>query len=805
MSRARPLEGGVWRAARAVVAALALLPALAAHAQVDAQTLAALDAARAEAMREYTSPLVAAAAYWRLERMREPLFESGDPRAAIWLADAAEDALTIGLALDDCGVRALLGVANPQELQRATDLLHRTLVWTQRADELARNELAQGVLTAELATRLDGVERAQRIPLLRSVAAVWAAQTGAIPARDAPAVLDAAVTRLRGLLPNLHGPAHTMATLAAGMGLAQLGRAEDARGLLRPLLVKAGTAGAGGARAGAQPEPGVRVLAAAALARAGDGDPAAQRRALAATRARLAPELDDHWRLLLGDAEFRLWQIHQEQTQERTPSTANAGERDSVPPWQGWLDALEACTPVRRSGVRQAVLERIAQWLPDDPAPVPRLARAMCRLRDPESRQEAADELAELLQVHGDGTNALHRAEEFPPSLRMAAEFELGRAELNLGRARSGAVRLLRFAKEHGADPSSRSAIETTVLAARALGDPALLSTALATAVELFPDHPEHGAWRVEATALALSPDAAALVERQSAPRRYAHAIEAMERAKRTGVRDPALMADLVAAAAEAANEMNHAHDALSLLDRLTDPAGGGLEGIPPDLRNRLLEERVAALAQAGQSILSDRWVATEHKADPQAIADTCARVLRRQIPTDLAGALIDPPDPALRARIVSMAEAVQQMAPPAPQRDEVILCALLLGQLPDAALPVARRVLVAQGERADTLLALAEALYTGGDQAALAEAMPIYTRLARALPEGTPAWWVAELRRLQILERVNRNTEVIAPRVARLQAAHPDLGGGTLKTAFLALAARHEGARPTPEARREE
>jgi hypothetical protein len=51
----------------------------------------------------------------------------------------------------------------------------------------------------------------------------------------------------------------------------------------------------------------------------------------------------------------------------------------------------------------------------------------------------------------------------------------------------------------------------------------------------------------------------------------------------------------------------------------------------------------------------------------------------------------------------------------------------------------------------------------------------------------------LAELRRLQTLDRVNKNVEIIAPRVARLRAAHPDLGGPALQAQFLALAARHE------------
>jgi hypothetical protein len=60
-------------------------------------------------------------------------------------------------------------------------------------------------------------------------------------------------------------------------------------------------------------------------------------------------------------------------------------------------------------------------------------------------------------------------------------------------------------------------------------------------------------------------------------------------------------------------------------------------------------------------------------------------------------------------------------------------------------------------------------------------------------VPEESPAWWLAQVRRLQILDRVGRSGDAIAPKVARLKAMDPALGGTAFAATLLDLAARHE------------
>jgi hypothetical protein len=177
--------------------------------------------------------------------------------------------------------------------------------------------------------------------------------------------------------------------------------------------------------------------------------------------------------------------------------------------------------------------------------------------------------------------------------------------------------------------------------------------------------------------------------------------------------------------------------------------------------------------------------------ASPDAPADAAARVLRRQLPADLATLVSSPLDERTRSRALALADFVTRSGASSPDRDEVVLRALLAGGLHDSALPIARRLVAARGDRQDALLALAECLWAVSSPAALAEAMPLYDRIARGAAEESPAWWLAQLRRLQILDRVSRSVDAIAPKVQRLRAMDPGLGGPVLAPQFLDLAAR--------------
>lgn len=746
----------------AIVMTLAALVAQAPAPEGIDALAAATEVARTEARRPFTTAAAATAAWTRLERVRAPLLESDDPRCAAWLADAAEDAITLGLAIDGCGVATIVGIPTPEQRERCTALLRDALTWTRAAERSARAAISAGTATPELATRLDSVELAQRIPLIRACAAVLAGWSGALPETDAPAIIESAASRLAAMRGALSGNARTLADACCGLGLARIGRHAEADAVLAPLAANQAA------------EPVFRILAITALAENAAANASGRRRALDALRARYSASLDDDSRLLLGDLDFRLARA----AAADATSTATPGAPGPVPAWRGWLDAVATTPPARRTAVRAAALARIAQHAGSMDDPVVRVARALAASSSSEGRAA--------------GTALLRGALADPAleaGVRTLAMLELGRAELLLGHPSEGATALLEFAQAYPSEPVSRHAIDAAVAAARGTGDSLLFARVLATAVARFPDHPDHAAWRVEQSALVLSSDTA-MESRESPARRAALALDGLDRADRSGVTDPALRADLAIAAADALNDEVRADAALEALDRARPLPGTVL---PEAVRQRMLEERIRALVLATRSIEMDRTVADATAADANGTADAAARVLRRMSAADLGSVAAAAVDEQQIARIARLADATLHLATPTPERDEVLARAFIVARMHDSAQAAARRAIAARGERADLTLALAESLWGIGGDAALAEAFTLYEQVSRAVPEQSPAWWLCQTRRLQILDRVNRSTEAIAPKVARLKAIDPALGGPAFAASMLEVAARHE------------
>jgi len=65
---------------------------------------------------------------------------------------------------------------------------------------------------------------------------------------------------------------------------------------------------------------------------------------------------------------------------------------------------------------------------------------------------------------------------------------------------------------------------------------------------------------------------------------------------------------------------------------------------------------------------------------------------------------------------------------------------------------------------------------------------MRLYRRIAAGSPPESPSWWLAELRQLQILKRVGKDVDRIPPRVERLRAVDPELGGEGIRRQFETL-----------------
>ena len=110
------------------------------------------------------------------------------------------------------------------------------------------------------------------------------------------------------------------------------------------------------------------------------------------------------------------------------------------------------------------------------------------------------------------------------------------------------------------------------------------------------------------------------------------------------------------------------------------------------------------------------------------------------------------------------------------------------------ASLAIYDRLLQLHPSAGSLLAGRAQALFDLGGTERLAESMQIYRRLASAGMQSAPRrWWIAQLRMLQILDSIDRNTEQIAPRIRRLQQQDPELGGADTRRAFEGLLVKHQ------------
>ncbi len=98
------------------------------------------------------------------------------------------------------------------------------------------------------------------------------------------------------------------------------------------------------------------------------------------------------------------------------------------------------------------------------------------------------------------------------------------------------------------------------------------------------------------------------------------------------------------------------------------------------------------------------------------------------------------------------------------------------------------QRLLEKYPDDRELLMGRAECLFAGsGGQEA--EAMAIYKRVSAMGPQdGGSDYWLAQLRTLQILDRVQKNTHRIGPQIVRLRQQDPMLGGERFRRGFDAL-----------------
>lgn len=147
-------------------------------------------------------------------------------------------------------------------------------------------------------------------------------------------------------------------------------------------------------------------------------------------------------------------------------------------------------------------------------------------------------------------------------------------------------------------------------------------------------------------------------------------------------------------------------------------------------------------------------------------------------------------------AEVVNQWRAAQSSPDAVDPLDLSLARSLRLAGLTVRAEALYDQLLDMQPNALDLLFGKAECLMTGED-ARRAEAMQLYKRLIAAgvgeSRQQHDVYWTSQLRMLQILDQMQRNTHQIVPRIRRLQQRDADLGGTYFRRQFEALRARYD------------
>lgn len=502
-----------------------------------------------------------------------------------------------------------------------------------------------------------------------------------------------------------------------------------------------------------------------------------------------------------------------------------------------WLELVERLPRAERDAFVPAILERlrVAGAAIEPPPPLVVLARVEARRA---SREQEGPDPASAAELE----EALRRSEA-GSSTRVLLLRALARASIEDARW-SEAVRLLvELAAGTPDDPLAVPAIDAAVelatnLAATesaeadSLEPRRLAGDVLRTALVTFPRHPRRDAWLLASAGFATTEgrfddaiDSLSLVAADG-PEARAARVQSLETATRA------------AEAAEGRDVARWIDRAEAWLRQLEPWPVDPPERVDPEV-HRSLGVRVA-LARARLHLLADRpaaalvEVATIREvaalSREQAVegvrirlaafdrlgrADEAAAELRRLSETgdaeagELLASRLEVALAAARraegdgdaeraARIGResagpLAEALLAWAdgratPPRTRQLLLVSEGLRRAGRPTPALEVTRRIDPRFGSVREVVIERAECLFASGRLEDLAEAMTLYRRIAASSEEESPAWWLAELRQLQILRRVGRDSHRIPPRIERLRQVDEELGGEGIRREFEAL-----------------
>jgi tetratricopeptide (TPR) repeat protein len=784
------------------------------------------------------------AALERILARRAELIEShrGDPRRGTWLTDQCADLLFELLPTDESGLTTLFGLPSDEQRRRA----NRVAREMNELSALAEIEIDRAIFDLESRPgfrsdealqaqrrRLVREERDRRVPFMRGVGAFLHAELNVDRGADRQDLYETAVRSLEPVVDRLDGPLAARARAYYGLALARLGRFDDAETQFR-------------AAATNQDALETDVFAArmgGTLSREINRGPEVALRALDSIEERYEAPDALLFRVLIADRRFLLLRRIAEALDVEARQKALSDAFD------GYLALLDQDASIPRRAVRAVVFDRLVRAadreLPLDRMPaIVTVARADRLAREAGSRDEAI---------------ALLRSVEDRPdagaSDRAAALFMLGRVLFASNRPLDAAETFLDLAESYPRDVEAERAVELAASLATeaARTDPedrraaAMQRRALEVLLTRYPSLPSINRWRYEAGRAAMrdgdnaraaelfafvatgsplfidaqclrisalrgtiegagsnSDTAARARELLAEIERVENLIRAkLEKAEGTRRADlHYYLASLTVQRAFAQLRLYEPERALATLDEMTGAAETDSHLLAEVLHLRIEANRALGRAEQARKAV-DRLFETD-PIEGGRIVRSLVEEIERRVQTMLDDGR---DDEARRLAENEMLPLIERLEPRVDSLSTgasarvALLAAIadgyrLAGRY-DAGLRAYERLDRAAPETIEVLFGRAECLF-GLDDGDLAEAMSLYRRIAASgvSADRSRYYWQSQVRMLEILDRVGKNTDQIMPRIRRLELQDPELGGLRYRRQFERLTLKYGSGR---------
>ncbi len=760
------------------------------------------------------------------------------PSRAAWLADQAEDLYFELLPVDASGMTTLFGLPSHAQRTRAQRVardmneltrlaeaeIERVIMRIEAAPDYRENELLQA--------RRRGLardERDLRVPFLRGIAVFLHAELSQTAENRRSESYKAAIDLLLPLAESAQGTVGSRAHLYCGLASARLGRYDEAERLFRELATS-------------EDASAMDVFAArmgGVLNRFVDRGPQAALNGLESVAPKYRGSEQVFYRVLITDQRFLLLR---RLALEKEEGGTREGMQRAIECYIGLLDEE---TGVPRDVMRTIVFGKLALAVKDD-APLEGLPAIVAVARAEQLRRRERDR-SEAIEIY----QAVLARKDTEPQDRAAALLGLGKTLYASGRKVAAMQRLVSMAADYPDDPQAQAAVELAASIGSEVfqadpGDDDVrsgLRTAVSIALERYPHSADANRWRFVGGRLAMSegrfdsaaamfdeipPDAEEWLDarfmRVSAMKAMAEAVaegtderklrneEVLGTAERTASlidaaipeADAARAADLIyyrahlnAFCAKVLVELGRADAALGAIQIGLGDAALDEESLAVTLR-----ARIETLRALGDSAQVRREAERLFKVAPDQAGEIICSMLEpmlREIECLIEGEQEDEARRRAADEVVPLAELIEKHFN-RPQQDPNRAAGSLrraadayrLGGSYHDGLRLYDRLLKYQPDAVEVLFGRAECLFgLGGED--LAEAIAIYKRIAAGgIEVGEDCYWRSQLRMLQILDMVQKNTDQIAPRIQRLRLQDPELGGERYRRMFQRLEAKY-------------